>query len=166
MKNGRKGFSLIELVVVVLIMGILASLGVPYYYKSIETSRAGDAVALGHLIGNANRMYLLDNPAAPISGLITNSCNGATCATSSGACRLVACGYVAQQDWNNSSYDYYVCPNGGGPGCCSNSGSELGVSCASRKAGASSPYSSWQYRFYNSGRCDAVGSGVPSCPKF
>jgi prepilin-type N-terminal cleavage/methylation domain-containing protein len=165
MKN-RKGFTLIELVVVVMILGILASMGVPYYYKSIETTRAGDAVALGHLLGNANRMYALDNANTYASGAVTNTCNGSTCATASGACKLVACGYVTQQDWSNSSYDFYACNGAAGGAYCANSGSELGVSYAFRKAGASTPYSTWGYRFYNSGRCEALGTTPPPCPKF
>jgi len=162
MTKSRKGFTLIELMVVVLIMGILASMGIPYYYKTIETSRAGDAVALGHLIGNSNRMYNIDNPNAPVSGPVTNSCNTAVCSTASGACRLIACSYVAQQDWNQSSYDFYACNGAVGGSCCGFAGA---VSCGRRKAGPSSPYSNWGYRFYNSGRCETIG-GAPSCPKF
>jgi prepilin-type N-terminal cleavage/methylation domain-containing protein len=165
MKNSR-GFTLIELLVVVLIMGILASMGLPYYYKTIETSKAGDAVAIGHLIANANRMYGIDNPGAPISGAITNlACNTVSCTSAVGACRLIACSYVAQQDWDNASYDFYACNGGLGGPCCASSGTEIGVSCARHKVGASTPYSNWSYRFYNSGRCEAWG-GAPSCPKF
>lgn len=164
----RAGFTLIELMVVVLIMGILASMSIPYYYKTVETSKATDSVSLGHLLGNANRMYKLDNPGAAnaISGRISNSCNGAACTGASGACRLVACSYVAQQDWDAASYDYYVCDGSSGGPCCGNFNAERGVSCTQRKAGASSPYSGWGYRFYDSGRCAEIGSGTPSCPKF
>jgi len=165
MKN-REGFTLAELVVVVLILGILASMAVPYYYKSIETSRAGDSIALGHLVGNANRMYSLDNPGVYLSGQLSNSCSSQTCGAASGACKLVACGYVAAQDWTNSSYDIFACNGGAGGACCGSSGTETGVSCVAHKAGASAPYSGWQYQFYNSGRCYAVASGEPPCPKF
>lgn len=175
MAKNRRGFTLIELVVVVMIMGILASLAMPYYYKTMETSKANDSLAIGHLLGNANRMYLLDNPPpqvspnppSPISGQITNGCNGLTCGAATGGCRLVACSYVAQQDWDNGSYNFYVCDGGNGGGCCGNSATgATGVACASRKAGASSPYSGWGYRFFNDGSCKEFGTNAPSCPKF
>jgi prepilin-type N-terminal cleavage/methylation domain-containing protein len=97
MAKNRRGFTLIELIVVVLIIGILASMGMPYYFKTVETSKATDAVAIGHLLGNANRMYLIDNPppAPGISGQVTNGCNGVACTAASGACKLIACSYVA-----------------------------------------------------------------------
>jgi prepilin-type N-terminal cleavage/methylation domain-containing protein len=91
MKN-RKGFTLMELVVVVMILGILASMAVPYYYKSIETTRAEDSVALGHMLGNANRMYALDHGNLLTSGAITNTCNGYTscaAAPAGSGCSLV-----------------------------------------------------------------------------
>lgn len=166
MKIHSKGFTLIELVVVVLIMGILSSLGIPYYYKTVETSKATDSVAIGHMLANSNRMYRLDRPSTEwVSGQVTNSCNTATCATASGACRLIACGYVAQQDWSNSAYDFYVCNGGAGGVCCASTGTEQGVACSRRKAGASSDYQGWGYRFYSSGRCENL-STAPECPKF
>ncbi|HCC48029.1 MAG TPA: hypothetical protein DEQ38_07955 [Elusimicrobia bacterium] len=167
MHNTKKGFTLIELVVVVLIMGILASVSVPYYYKTVETSKATDSVAIGHMLGNSNRMFRLDQPAATVSGQITNTCNSYTCASvpATSACRLIACSYVARQDWNQSSYNYYVCNGGNGGPCCANSGGERGVSCTRRGAGASGSYANWGYRFYDSGRCEAIG-GAPDCPKF
>jgi prepilin-type N-terminal cleavage/methylation domain-containing protein len=171
MKTENKGFTLIELVVVVLIMGILSSMGVPYYYKTIETSRATDSVAIGHLLGNANRMYQLDRPAAEwVSGQITNTCNGYTTCTQTtppagSACRLVACGYVAQQDWNNASYDFFVCNGAAGGGFCATSGTERGVASVRRKSGAPTDYSGWGYAFYSSGRCEKK-STAPDCPKF
>lgn len=162
MRNERAGFTLIELVVVVLIMGILASLGIPYYYKTVETSKATDSVAIGHLLGNANRMYRLDNPSVPVSGRITNSCNTGSCRTSDrSACRLLRCNYVAQQDWSNSTYDFYVCNNGSGGGYCASGA----VASTRRGSGASGSYARWGYRFMNDGRCVALG-GAPACPKF
>lgn len=157
----RKGFTLIELIVVVLIMGVLASMGMPYYFKTVETSKATNSIAIGHLLGNSARMYNLDNPGAPLNGQVSNTCNGAVCATATGGCRLVACNYVAAQDWDAGSYDYFVCNGAAGGGCCGANA----VSCTRRKAPASAPYSGWGYRFLNTGACVEIG-GAPNCPSF
>lgn len=166
-KFSRKGFTLIELIVVVLILGILASIGMPYYYKTIETSKANAAVAIGHLLGNSNRMWNLDRGSFA-SGQITDACNDSTpCSTSNTACNLVRCNYVAKQDWEQSggsAYLYYVC-NGGAGGSCCNAGI---VSCIVRRSGAPDPYSSWGYKFSDSGKCDILVTNkeTPECPKF
>lgn len=39
-------FTLVELIVVVVIIGILASIGIPQYTKTIEKTRAGEALAV------------------------------------------------------------------------------------------------------------------------
>jgi len=166
MKPVRKGFTLIELLVVVLIMGILASVGVPHYLKTVETSRASDAVAIGHMLANAYRMYKIDHqPAADnLSGYVTDSCNPTSTndcqPTDRSACRLVRCQYVAAQQWGTgpggaSYYVYQV-----GQASCGG-----GAACT-RRNGGNSPYNTWNYSFSMAGACSASGTNVPSCPRF
>src|SRR3989338_368812 len=101
---------------------------------------------MGQMLAASYRMYMIDNTAA-LSGSITNSCNGLSCASASGACRVVACKYVAEQDWTNASYTFNI--NGG----CG------GIVCVDR-IDTGSTYDAWGYSFSNSGGCTAL-NGAP-----
>ena len=51
-----KGFTLLEMLVVVLILGILASVAMPQYQRAVEKSRAVEAVTIGRtIIASQNR---------------------------------------------------------------------------------------------------------------
>jgi type IV pilus assembly protein PilE len=54
MKQTQSGFTLVELMIVVAIIGILASIAVPSYQESVRKSRRADAK--GALMGLANAM--------------------------------------------------------------------------------------------------------------
>jgi len=154
MKCNRKGFTLIELLVVVLIMGILASMGIPRYLKTVEVSKAGDAVAIGHMLANSYRMYLVDHPLGLTPTVLGNTCNSATCSAAAGACVLVACNYVARQDWNTSAYSFTV-------------GGTVGTLVTARRR--SGTYAAWGYTFSDltgGGAGCAPLSGAPPCPSF
>lgn len=151
MRRMKQGFTLIEMVVVVLIIGILASIGLPYYYRTIESSKASDAVSLGVLLSSAARMYLVDNPGGSLS-----------CSPVDNTCILVTRNYVARRDWSISNrantYSYSV----------SGSGTTTSVSVQHRPE--TTAYGTWGYNFDNNGVCTEVGGTseipTPICPRF
>ncbi|WP_424244983.1 prepilin-type N-terminal cleavage/methylation domain-containing protein [Elusimicrobium posterum] len=59
MKKNTKGFTLVELLVVVIIIAILAVIAVPQYGKMVEKSRMADAlVNVKAISDSANRYYM------------------------------------------------------------------------------------------------------------
>lgn len=60
MKN-NKAFTLIEMLTVVLIVGILAAVALPQYEKSVETTRASEAISMVRNIRDAQQIYYMSN---------------------------------------------------------------------------------------------------------
>lgn len=56
-RHPSAGFTLIEVLVCVMIIGILASLAVPQYYKSIERDKASEAVNLMQALKSSQDRY-------------------------------------------------------------------------------------------------------------
>lgn len=163
----RSAFTLVELLIVVLIIGILSMIAMPLYKKTVETSKATNAISIANMIANANRMYQLDNNIYA-RGQINDSCNTATCPTSKtgSACELVACGYLAKQQWSGYQWVFCAC---NGTNCAPCPGSSCAgtssLACASNHATTlGSPYNTWRYEINLIGQCVAFGTKVPACP--
>ncbi|NNN05870.1 MAG: type II secretion system protein [Elusimicrobia bacterium] len=177
MRSSRlHGYTLMELIAVVLIIGILAAFAVPQYLKTVETNKFDDAVGLTNQIGMTNRMFALDHNGAYVDGAFSGVGCGCTSGTCAGypnptpapfntPCALVCCNYLGDQSWNLKPYTFYACDpgTGSGGGPC---GSGQTVSGATRTNGASpgtsfSPYTGWGVYMNSSGGMYSLG-GAPN----
>ncbi len=60
---GRKGFTLVEIMIVVLIIGILLAIAVPNFIKARESSRAQSCIANLKQVEAAKEQWCMDNKA-------------------------------------------------------------------------------------------------------
>jgi prepilin-type N-terminal cleavage/methylation domain-containing protein len=55
--KGQKGFTLVELAIVIVIIGVLASFGVPRFRDAVERSKAGEAMNYLSAVRSAQERY-------------------------------------------------------------------------------------------------------------
>jgi len=65
MKNNYQGFTLVELLVVVVIIGVLAAVALPQYTTAVEKSRATEALTLMNAVAQAAQRYRLQKDEWP-----------------------------------------------------------------------------------------------------
>ncbi|HAM36829.1 MAG TPA: hypothetical protein DEB40_13455 [Elusimicrobia bacterium] len=155
----RRGFTLIELMVVVILIGVLAAVAVPKYLRSLENGKADAAVGILNMVATTNRMYAIDHGDTYTSGAITNSCNSSGCGWSSSPCNLIGCNYLAKDDWDAKAWTVRA-DNPNSPSACGGGG--RWVACTSR-AGGNAPYASWGYAMDDTGTIYCRPSGTSAC---
>jgi prepilin-type N-terminal cleavage/methylation domain-containing protein len=72
LKNGREAFTMMEVMVSILLIGVLASLAIPKYTSSMEKVRAADGFQILGALMKAQKSYFFENQAyanPPITNL-------------------------------------------------------------------------------------------------
>jgi len=69
LRRNQKGFTLVELMIVVIIVGILAAVAIPMYQGATERAKASEAVAALGTIRGAMRVYYAEHGTYVISGV-------------------------------------------------------------------------------------------------
>jgi type II secretion system protein G len=77
-KRAHQGFTLVEIMIVVLIIGILLAIAVPNFIKARESSRAKSCVANLKQIESAKEQWAMDTKAAPTATPVDADLYGAT----------------------------------------------------------------------------------------
>lgn len=71
--NGKRGFTLVELMVVILIVGILAAVAIPLMQGRIDKAKWSEANATAGTIRTAIRAYAAETSLATAQGLVGNT---------------------------------------------------------------------------------------------
>ena len=142
------------LLLFVVLLGAGAYFLVPSFSRTQEQAYADDAIAVVKMIATTNRMYSLDYHGQWASGPLDNACNSAACGgTGRGAegpgCNLIACNYLAKQDWDTKKFNFYALdpaaqPSNSNP-CGNFQALRAWAACAVRKTAADGDRSAPKY---------------------
>ena len=86
MSNRTRGYTLVELLTVIIIIGVMAGLAIPNYSRTVEETRANEArvnlqvIRTGekvYALNNANRDYWNPGTTATVDGAVAVGVNGA-----------------------------------------------------------------------------------------
>ena len=162
---GKGGFTLIELIIVIVIIGVLSAIAAPQYVRTMENSKAEMGATLLKRVAHANLIYNTDRYAY-LGGAITNACvTETTCPAATAVCSLVTCGYLAKQNFDKEPYVVFAGTYNGSTYTCGDAGiaGMTGIACARRRTtgtgGTSkSPYTGWGYNVDK----NAVATANPS----
>ena len=111
----KKGFTLLELIIVIIVVGILASLGFGQYTQTIEKGRAAEARSILGSLRTLQAAYYLENGAytATIADLgianVPSSCTSThyfsyACATT-GTCTATRCQASGKSPQSSTAYN-------------------------------------------------------------
>jgi len=117
----KKGFTLLELIIVIVILGVLASLGITQYTKVVEKGRTAEARMILGQLRTAQRAYYLEHSSYTdidnLSVEAPTSCKHTHffyyyCASRDGACTAYRCTIGGKEPNATTSYNISLDING------------------------------------------------------
>ena len=144
----RSGFTLIELIVVVIVIGILATLAVPQYLKATERAKSAKARHALGVIAQAEKLFRAD----AATGLYSTCATIAACAAEAELGGFVELNdIVADADWT-----YTIAPT-------NTAGAPTFLLTAERVGNAGSTITLTEQGIWGGARCASLGGTTAGC---